>query len=68
LKEKNKYLRSFFFGNFLKEKNLKNKTTNSFKEIDSLNNISKKISKKKSHTIIDNIKKKLSNKLNYIIK
>ena len=49
----------FFLEIFLKEKNLKNKTTNSFKEIDSLNNISKKISKKKSHTIIDNIKKKI---------
>ena len=36
----------FFLEIFLKEKNLKNKTTNSFKEIDSLNNISKKISKK----------------------
>ena len=48
----------FFLEIFLNEKNLKNKTTNSFKEIDSLNNISKKISKKKSNTIIDNIKKK----------
>jgi hypothetical protein len=67
-----KKFRSFEEKNFrnFEGKNLKNKTTTHLKEIDSLNNISKKEFQKNSHTI-DKIKKKLSNKLNcfiYIIK